>query len=114
MNSKEQIKYMEGIEEFIKHNMNVGYIKPTMTVDELLRFIKNVKENYIPMIQKMEDLNKLSYTIDELNSKPLEELQSIYFDITGKYPQGVMYSLNKNRFCNYSVPKEELIRRILQ
>lgn len=56
MNSNEQIKYMEGIEEFINHNMNVGYIKPTMTVDELLQFVKNVKENYIPMIQKMEEL----------------------------------------------------------
>jgi hypothetical protein len=114
MNSEEPIKYMEGIEEFINHNMNLGYIKSTMTVDELLRFIKNVKENYIPMVQKMEDLNKLSYTIEELNSKSLEELQRIYFNKTGEYPQGVMYSLNKNRFCNYSVPKEELIRRILQ
>jgi uncharacterized protein YeeX (DUF496 family) len=56
MNSEEPIKYMEGIEEFINHNMNLGYIKSTMTVDELLRFIKNVKENYIPMVQKMEDL----------------------------------------------------------
>jgi replicative DNA helicase len=114
MSCKEQIKYMEGIEEFINHNMNVGYIKPTMTVDELLRFIKNVKENYIPMIQKMEDLNKLSYTTDELNSKSLEELQELYFNITGYYPQGVMYSLEKNKLCDYVISKEDLIKFILQ
>lgn len=50
--------------------------------------------------------------VKELENKSLEELRKIYFNITGEYPQGVGYSLEKNRFYNYNMSKEELLKWI--
>jgi hypothetical protein len=56
---KEQIKYIEDIEEFINHNLELGNLNENMTIRELLQFTKNIKENYMPMLKKIEDMTKL-------------------------------------------------------
>lgn len=57
------IKYakqnLNNTKEFIKHNLNLGYIKEDMTVVQLLEYINNVETNYIPMMEKIENNIKL-------------------------------------------------------
>ena len=55
MDTERPLKHIENIEEFINHNLKLGYLKSDMTIIELLQFIKNIKENYIPMITQIED-----------------------------------------------------------
>ena len=43
-------KHLKNIEEFINHNLSLKYISTETTVEELLQFIKNVKEQYIPLL----------------------------------------------------------------
>jgi len=50
-------KHLENIEEFLNHNLNLGYLKSDMPIIELLQFIKNIKENYIPSIKDIENLS---------------------------------------------------------
>lgn len=59
MGGETAIKHIENIEEFINHNLSLGYLKSDTTITELLQFIKNVKENYIPMIKQIGDTFKL-------------------------------------------------------
>jgi len=78
MNTQEQIKYLEGIEKFIKHNINLEYIKPDTTVEELLQFIKNVKENYILMIRQVENIFNIKEEKCEHDNKYLLETSAPY------------------------------------
>ena len=58
-------KHLRNIEEFINHNLSLKYISLETTVEELLQFIKNVKEQYIPLIK---DIGKLSPILHENKS----------------------------------------------
>lgn len=53
---KKALEYMNGIEDFLKHNLSLGYIKNETTVEGLLNFINNIKTSYIPMMKSIEDL----------------------------------------------------------
>lgn len=57
MNTENAIKHLENIEDFLNHNLDLRYLKSDMTIIELLQFIKNVKENYIPVIKDIEELS---------------------------------------------------------
>ncbi len=36
-------------EELLQHNINLAYITRETTVDELLIFLKNIRERYLPL-----------------------------------------------------------------
>jgi len=46
--------HIKNIEEFLNHNLNLGYIKPETTILELLEFTKNIKEKYISLISDID------------------------------------------------------------
>lgn len=48
-----QTNYLEGIENFINHNLGLDFISKDMTIAELLQFIDRVKTNYIPVIEQL-------------------------------------------------------------
>jgi len=52
---KKPIENIEQLEEFINHNLKLGYLKPEMTIIDLLQFTKNMKEDYLPLMQKIKD-----------------------------------------------------------
>lgn len=51
-------KYIENIEEFINHNLKLGYLNENMTIKDLLVFTKNIKEQYIPMVEQIENIGE--------------------------------------------------------
>jgi len=55
MSIEKPVKNIEQLEEFIKHNLKLGYLKPEMTINDLLQFTKNIKESYLPLMQKIKD-----------------------------------------------------------
>ncbi len=44
---------LNNIEEFIKHNVGLGYITEQQSIGELLKYIKNIKTQYIPLVEKL-------------------------------------------------------------
>jgi hypothetical protein len=61
MNTTEQIKYIEDIESFLEHNINVNYITKDTTVEQLIQFLDNIKNNYIPMMANMEQIETTTF-----------------------------------------------------
>ena len=55
------IKHIENIEDFINHNLKLGYFNENMTIKDLLVFTKNIKEQYIPMIEQIKNITMESY-----------------------------------------------------
>lgn len=49
---------LQDMEEFINHNLRIGYLTQDMNIQQLLDFIKNVRDNYIPMIEDIEVLEE--------------------------------------------------------
>jgi len=49
-------QFMDDFEEFLNHNLKLGYITKDTTVEELLEFISNVKYNFLPMFSKIENI----------------------------------------------------------
>lgn len=49
-------QFMDDFEEFLNHNLGLGYITKDTTVEELLEFISNVKYNFLPMFSKIENI----------------------------------------------------------
>ena len=47
-------QFMDDFEEFLNHNLGLGYITKDTTVEELLGFINNVKYNFLPMLNEIE------------------------------------------------------------
>jgi L-cysteine desulfidase len=45
------------VKEFINHNVQLKNINKETTVEELLQFIDNVEQSYIPLILKVAELN---------------------------------------------------------
>ena len=55
MNSSKTKQHVEDVEEFINHNLNIGYLNEEMTIKDLLQFINNIKKNYIPILEQIEN-----------------------------------------------------------
>lgn len=48
-NIKVAEKKINEFEELLQHNINLAYITRETTVDELLIFLKNIRERYLPL-----------------------------------------------------------------
>jgi len=73
-------KHLRNIEEFINHNLSLKYISTETTVEELLKFIKNVKEQYIPLIKDIEKLsprNKSLFICQSVEKCPNQKWDSV-------------------------------------
>ena len=73
-------KHLRNIEEFINHNLYLKYISTETTVEELLQFIKNVKEQYIPLIKDIEKLsprNKSLFICQSVEKCPNQKWDSV-------------------------------------
>lgn len=53
--SVEREKYVEGIEAFLNHNLNLKYITLETTVEELLGYLTHIKTTYIRILKEIED-----------------------------------------------------------
>ena len=42
-------KRIDELVKFLQHNINLGYITKETTVDELLMFLENIREGYLPL-----------------------------------------------------------------
>ena len=98
MNTKNTIKHLENIEDFLNHNLDLRYLKSDMTIIELLQFIKNVKENYIPVIKDIEELsmrNKSLFICKNVEKCPNQKWNSILQIMSCDYEDG--------KQCQYSL-----------
>ena len=53
MNTDKTIKYLDSIEEFINHNLSLGFIDKDNTIDDLLKYIGIIRYNYIGLTEKL-------------------------------------------------------------
>jgi len=91
-------KHLENIEEFLNHNLNLGYLNSDMTITELLQFVKNVKENYIPLIKGIENLllkNKSLFICKNVEKCANQKWDSILQIMSCDYEDG--------KQCQYSL-----------
>lgn len=49
---------MNDLESLLNQNLKLGYIKENTTVDELLKFILNIKTNYLPVQRSVTEFIK--------------------------------------------------------
>ena len=85
-------KHLKNIEEFINHNLSLKYISTETTVEELLQFIKSVKEQYIPLIKDIEKLslrNKSLFICKSVEKCPNQKWDSILQVMSCNYEDGV-------------------------
>jgi hypothetical protein len=83
------IKHIENIEEFINYNLKLGYLNENMTIKDLLVFTKNIKEQYIPMVEQIKNISieKCEYCNNiENDFKAFSGCEGIALDLTsGKH-----------------------------
>lgn len=54
------VNNLKMVKEFVNHNLQLNNITKETTVEELLNFIENIEQTYIPLVlQTMELKNKL-------------------------------------------------------
>jgi len=44
---------LKTVKDFISHNLDCRYITKDTTIEELLKYINNIEDNYIPIIKAM-------------------------------------------------------------
>lgn len=49
-------KKLDDIKDFINHNIKQGYINNNTTVGELLLYINNIKDKYLPLVECYKNL----------------------------------------------------------
>lgn len=57
-NVKVAEKKIDELAEFLMHNIQQGYISRETTVDELIMFIRNIKEGYLPLVKLIDEAIK--------------------------------------------------------
>lgn len=53
-------EYVTQIEDFINHNISVGYLKESMTIGQLIEYLANIKTRYIPMVEQIQEKYELN------------------------------------------------------
>lgn len=55
MDYNEQTAWIDGFLKFINHNISAGYITSDTKVSEVIFFLKNIKNQYLPMVKQIQD-----------------------------------------------------------